>query len=209
MSRWTLDGWVNNFGGWWSVNRCRPQAGLGFHLDSRAREHETDCMQVLRAQWIGDALGEEDVRLSKYGKGGGFWNGLAFYKKQAVVDAVAKEQAAAEAELAKMTAEESRLLGESDEILGDDGAIDSIVMDEEDRRMARSPAGMITIPVAACTKPTNSTDKVVFMRGWNDEVQVHYSRLGQRPELLRYDLELPVAGKYQLVGQISTVSPVE
>ena len=207
MNRWTPDGWVNNFGGWWSVNRCGPQTGLDFYLDSQAREFEEDYIQVLRAQWIGDALGEEDVSLSQYGKGGGFWDGLAFYKKRAVVDAANKEQAAAETELAKMTAEEARLLGESDEILGDDGAISLIEIHEEDRNIVRTPDGTITIPVAACSKPTNSTDKVVFMESWNDGVQVHYGRLGQRPELLRYDLELPAAGKYQLVGQVSTVSP--
>ena len=59
MNRWTPDGWVVNFGGWWSFNWCGPQGGLDFYLDSRAREFEEDYAKVLRAQWIGDALGQE------------------------------------------------------------------------------------------------------------------------------------------------------
>ena len=42
MNRWTPDGWVVNFGGWWSFNWCGPQGGLDFFLDSRAREIEED-----------------------------------------------------------------------------------------------------------------------------------------------------------------------
>ena len=36
-------------------------------------------------------------------------------------------------------------------------------------------------------------------------MQVHYARLGDRPELLRYTVELPAAGKYELIARVATV----
>lgn len=205
LNRWTPDGWVVNFGAWWSMNWCGPQGGLDFYLDSRAREYEADYMQVLRAQWIGDALGQEDVSIRNYGQGGDFWDGLAFYKKRAVVEAARQEQAAADAELAALSAEEARLLGESDKVLGD-GEIEEIVIPEEDKKIVVAGDGTITVPAVACTSPKNNTDKVAFLKSWDGGMQLHYQRLGSRPEILRYTIEAPAAGKYELSLNTSTVS---
>jgi hypothetical protein len=205
MNRWTPDGWVVNFGAWWSINWCGPQGGLDFYLDSQAREHEADYMQVLRAQWIGDALGQEDVSLRQYGQGGGFWDGLAFYKKRAVVDAANLEQEAADAELAALSADEARLLGESDTVLGD-AEIKEINIPEEDKKIIVAEDGTITVPAVACTSPTNNTEKVAFLNSWDGGMQIHYQRLGNRPEILRYTVEAPAAGKYELTLNVSTVS---
>jgi hypothetical protein len=205
MNRWTPDGWVVNFGAWWSINWCGPQGGLDFYLDSQAREHEADYMQVLRAQWIGDALGQEDVSLRQYGQGGGFWDGLAFYKKRAVVDAANLEQEAADAELAALSADEARLLGESDTVLGD-AEIKEINIPEADKKIIVAEDGTITVPAVACTSPTNNTEKVAFLNSWDGGMQIHYQRLGNRPEILRYTVEAPAAGKYELTLNVSTVS---
>jgi len=205
MNRWTPDGWVVNFGAWWSMNWCGPQGGLDFYLDSQAREHEEIYLQVLRAQWIGDALGQEDVSLRHYGQGGGFWDGLAFYKKRAVVEAANLEQAAADAELAALSAEEARLLGESDKVLGD-AEVKEIEIPEEDKKIVVAEDGTITVPAVACTGPTNNTDKVAFLNSWDGGMQIHYRRLGNRPEILRYTVETPAAGKYELTLNASTVS---
>ena len=205
MNRWAPDGWVNNLGAWWSHNWCGPQGGLDFYLDSQAREHEEDYMQVLRAQWIGDALGQQDVSIRHYGQGGGFWDGLAFYKKRAVVEAANLEQAAADAELAALSAEEARLLGESDKVL-DDGEIKEIEIPEEDKEIVVARDGTMTVPAVVCTSPKNNTDKVAFLKSWDGGMQIHYQRLGNRPEILRYMVELPAAGKYELTFNVCTVS---
>jgi len=207
MNRWTPEGWVVNFGAWWSMNWCGPQGGLDFYLDSQAREHEEIYKKVLRAQWIGDALGEEDVSLRNYGQGGGFWDGLAFYQKRAVVEDANREQAASDAELAALTAEEARLLGESDEVLEDEKAELEIEIPEEYRKIVLSDDGSMTIPAAACDRPKNSTEKVLFMPSWGKGAQLHYGRLGERPELIRYTVEAPAEGKYELVSNVATVSP--
>ena len=205
MNRWTPDGWVNNFGAWWSHNHCGPHGGLDFYLDSQAREHEESYAQGLRAQWIGDALGQEDVSIRHYGQGGGFWDGLAFYQKRAVVEAANLEQATAEAELAALSAEEARLLGESDEVLGD-GEIKEIEIPEDDKKIVVAKDGTITVPAVACTGPRNNTEKVAFLKSWDGGMQIHYQRLGNRPELLKYTVTAPVAGKYELTLNVSTVS---
>lgn len=205
MNFWTPDGWVVRLGAWWSMNWCGPQGGLDFYLDSQAREFPDIYMQVLRAQWIGDAFGEEDVNLRQYGRGGGFWDGLAFYKKRAMVEDANKEQAAVDAELATLTEDEARLLGESDEILGQ-SEIKEIEVPEEDRNIVVAEDGTITVPAVACTSPRNNNDKVTFLRSWDDGMQIHYRRLGERPEILRYSIEAPEAGKYEVSTLVATVS---
>ena len=205
MNLWTPDGWVVRLGAWWSMNWCGPQGGLDFYLDSQARDFPERYIRVLRAQWIGDALNEQDVNLRRYGHGGGFWNALAFHSKRVIVEDSNKEQAAAEAELASLTEEEARLLGESDAILGD-LEIKTIQIPEEYKNIVTASDGTITIPAVACTSPTNNNEKVSFLKSWDEGMQIHYQRLGQRPEILRYSIEVPAAGEYEVTTLFTTVS---
>jgi hypothetical protein len=197
MSRWTPDGWAICFGAWWSSAWCGPQGGMDFLLDSQAREHEHSYMQVMRAKWIGDTLGEEDVSIRQYGRGGGFWDGLAFYKKRAIVDDARVETV----ELAG-----GMKLGESDELLGDEQS-EAIKIPAEDKEVVVDGDGLITVPAVACTFPQNNTDKIAFLRSWGDEgMQLHYQRLGTRPEILRYTVQVSAAGKYEITVKVATVS---
>jgi hypothetical protein len=67
--------------------------------------------------------------------------------------------------------------------------------------------GVITVPPAACSKPKNSTDKIRFMKTIDGKaVQVHYSLGGARPELLKYTVTAPAAGKYALTARVCTVT---
>jgi hypothetical protein len=206
MNHWTPDGWVVCFGAWWSMNWCGPWGGLDFLLDSQAREHPEDYMHVLRAQWIGDALGEADVgiRNGQYGKGAGLWDGLAFYKKRAVVEDA--EIAEVGKELAKLSADEARLLGESDNVLDKKEQKPTIQIPKEYRETVVGKDGVITIPASACSKPTDNTDKIKFMESWDGGWQIHYQRLGQRPDLLKYYVGVPAAGEYELTARVATVS---
>ena len=206
MNRWTPDGWVVNFGAWWSLNWCGPQGGLDFYLDSRAREFEDDYLKVLRSQWIGDALGQEDVSLRQYGQGGGFWDGLAFYLKRAIIEDANFEQAEADAALASLNAEEARLLGESDKILGDKEVIEVEVPDEF-KEVSRREDGSINIPAISFYSPRKPSDRILFLESWEDGYQLHYSRLGARPELFKYRVEVASAGVYELSAKAATVSP--
>jgi hypothetical protein len=97
-------------------------------------------------------------------------------------------------------------LGESDDLLGDERG-EAIEISEEDKTIVVDKDGLITVPVAACSKAGNNTDKVLFMKSWDGGVQIHYQRLGSRPEIIRYNIEAPAAGKYELTATVSTVSP--
>jgi hypothetical protein len=57
----------------------------------------------------------------------------------------------------------------------------------------------------ACSKPTNSTGKIRFMKSYLGGMQLHYSRMGQ-PEEFEYTFEAPAAGKYALTARVVTTS---
>jgi hypothetical protein len=44
------------------------------------------------------------------------------------------------------------------------------------------------------------------MKSWDKGWQLHYSRLGKLPELIKYRIEVPAAGDYELSAQVATVS---
>lgn len=196
LSHWTPDGWTICLGAWWSVAYCGPQGGLDILLETQAREFPEEFRKVLRAQWIGDALGEEDVSIRHYGKGGGFWESLAFCKKQAVVK---------DAEIKALELTGGMKLGESDELIGDETGL-AVEIPENQRQIVVAGDGVITIPGVACYSPRKPSDRVVFMKSWGEGSQIHYGRLGQRPELIKYRIEVPAAGEYELTARVSTVS---
>ena len=193
MSHWTPDGWTVCLGAWWSMNRWRGRAGLDFLLETKARKGQ-DYIKVLRAQWLGSALGETPVHGMNYGTGGGFWNALAFYQKLAIVE---------DAEIAELAITGAELAESNDEAAAEQ--IQQIELSEEDTTITVAENGVITIPVAACSSP-KSTEKIRFMHGINGGVQVHYNLAGKRPELLRYTVQAPAAGKYELSAQVVTVA---
>lgn len=199
MCHWTPDGWVICLGAWWDQAYCGPQDGLDFLLDSQAREFEDQYQQVRRAQWIGDAFGEEDVKIARgqFSKGGGFWDSLALLKKQIVVK---------EAEVKALELAGGMKLGESDELLGDEKG-EAIEIPDADKEITVAADGTITIPAVACYSPRESSDRILFLKSWDKGYQLHYSRLGQRPELFKYNIEAPADGEYELTSMAATVSP--
>ena len=65
--------------------------------------------------------------------------------------------------------------------------------------------GVITIPAVACSKPTNSTAKIKFMKSNLGGMQLHYGRLGKHEEF-EYTFDAPKAGKYTLTARVVTPS---
>jgi hypothetical protein len=97
-------------------------------------------------------------------------------------------------------------LGESDELLGDEVGED-IEIPDADKEIEVSEDGNITIPAVACYSPRKSSDRILFLKSWDKGYQLHYSRLGQRPELFKYRIEVPADGEYELTALAATVSP--
>jgi len=190
LSHWTPDGWTVNLGGHW---RLHKNNGLGFLLESSCRMHPESFLKVLRAQWIADALEEGETPIS--GLGGGFWNTLAYYKQLRIVE----DARIAEVAIAGEDIGEANESAEEDEIVG-------FQPGEADKAVVTGDDGSIMIPAAACYSPRESTSKVLLMKSWDEGAQIHYGRLGGRPELIKYRIELPAAGEYELSAKVATVS---
>jgi len=211
FSHWTPDGWTVVFGAHWTFNSFRGQCGLDFELESRARKKPDLYAQVHRANWLGDAFGENSVRRMQFGVGGGFWKALAFYKKLAIVkDAELEEQELTGSELAESNepAESKNSswtpdLGSSETALSN---VPQVKLTKADRTITTDAGGIITIPVAACS-PATSTEKIRFMKSFDDSfVQMHYSLAGNRPELLKYTVNVPEAGEYAFTARVVSVT---
>ena len=97
-------------------------------------------------------------------------------------------------------------LGESDELIGDEVGKD-IKIPDADKEIKVGADGTINLPAVACYSPRKSSDRILFLESWGGGYQLHYSRLGQRPELFKYRLEVPADGEYELTAQATTVSP--
>ncbi|MBT7300627.1 MAG: hypothetical protein HN849_13995 [Victivallales bacterium] len=84
--------------------------------------------------------------------------------------------------------------------------IEQIVIPEKLRKIIVAEDGTITIPVAACKSPKNG-EKLKFMQTIDaDAIQVHYSLGGGQPELLKFYVNAPKAGKYELTMHVCTVT---
>ena len=210
ISHWTPDGWTTVFGAHWTFNHFRGQCGLDFELESRARKIMKQYRQVERANWLGDAFGEAGVHRMQFGVGGGFWKSLAFYKKMAIVEeADLKEQEITGSEYAESNepavSPNSGWNPEVDAIPAGP-EIPQVELTEADKTITTDANGVITIPAAACSS-TTSTEKIRFMKSYDDSfVQMHYNLSGIRPQLLKYSLNLPEAGKYSFTAKVVTVT---
>ena len=137
------------------------------------------------------------IARGQFSKGGGFWDGLALLKKQIVVK---------EAEVKALELAGGMKLGESDELLGDEKG-EAIEIPDADKEIKVAEDGIISIPAVACYSPRESSDRILFLKSWDKGYQLHYSRLGQRPELCKYNVEAPADGEYELTAVVATVSP--
>ena len=193
MAHWTPDGWTTVLGPHISFSRVNGMPGMEFLLESQARQDPKGFKQVLMCDWLGKALGEDAP--GNYGSSGGFWRVLGFYKRQAIVeDQKIKDIGATGAELA-----ESNVSSKIEKI-------EQLEIPEKFCKITVAKDGTITVPVAACKSPKN-TEKIRFMKSIDgNAMQVHYSLAGIRPELLKYTVQAPAAGKYELTAQVVTVT---
>ena len=166
---------------------------LDFLLASQAQEDPKGFKQALMCEWLGNALGE--AAPSNYGSSGGFWRLLGFYRKQAIVEDQKIEDIGS-------TGED---LAESNESSKKE-EIKEIEIPDKFRKITVAKDGTVTIPVAACKSPKN-TKKIRFMETIDgDAMQAHYSLGGGQPELLKYTIDLPKAGKYEFTAHVCSVT---
>lgn len=194
LTHWTPRGWVVNLGADWRWNWWEGRPGPDFLLETQAREHPKEYLKVLRAQWVGDALGEPKVDGMRVGTGG-LWNALALAQKKAIVaDAKPVAVAAVGTDIAEAN------VSTKAEVIA------RAQISEADRKIVIGKDGVITIPAAACSKPKGNTAKILFMKSFAGGMQLHYNRLGDKPESFEYTFDAPKAGKYALTARVVTVN---
>jgi hypothetical protein len=195
LVHWTPDGWVPCLGAGWGSGwtPTRYNNDLDFLANTQARAAGDAFLQVKRAQWIGDAMGEP--RVFGFASGSpGFWYGVSLYTQRAIIQAAkartldAVGQDIAEANVTKEKIE-----------------IAKVTLTEEDRKIHTDAKGAIIIPAAATSEPTESTGAILFMDSVLGGKQLHYSR-GASGAVFAYTIDAPAAGKYALTARVVTPS---
>jgi hypothetical protein len=193
LVHWTPDGWVVCLGAGWTWGWTSFGQDRDFLAHSQARMTGKPFERVRRAQLVGAALGEQRA-FGFHAGASGFWNGVALYRQRAIIE---------EAEAVALAAV-GEDIGEANESKEKD-VVEAVTVTEADRNIVVGADGVITIPAAACSKPTSSTGKIIFMESNLGGLQLHYSRNGN-PEEFEYTFDVPTAGKYALSARVVTPS---
>ena len=193
LVHWTPNGWVICLGAGWGWGSVEGNADTDFLAMTQARKVEASYPQVQRAQWVGAALGEKKAS-GLAGGASGFWNGVALYRQKAIIE---KAKAVA---LAAVGTD----IGEANESKEKE-VVKAATVTDADKKIVVGPDVVITIPAVACSKPTNSTGKIRFMKSCLGGMQLHYNRLGGA-EGFEYTFDAPAAGKYALSARVVTTS---
>lgn len=196
LAHWTPDGWVVCLGGGWGVGwtKGRYNRDLDFLANTQARMAGTEAfMRVKRAQWVGTVVGEKPV----YGflsDGPDFWYGVSLYhQRQIIEDAKAVALAAVGEELGEANESDVKY------------AVVDVERTEAEKGIVVGKDGTIVLPAAACSKPTKSTRKIIFMHSSLGGKQLHYSRTGGA-ESFEYTFDAPKAGAYALTARVAVPS---
>jgi len=208
--RYTPSGWVPYLGGPWNRNN-RVVRGYrscaDFRASAEARQAPDAFLMVKRAHWLGMAVGENHLR-GTGSPGWGYrdgrrwrgrdqippiepWNAVASIVQEVIIERLSPE-------LLIAVAEE---LGESDESYDRHGP-GTVEIPASERQITVDGAGVIHIPAAATTYPTNNTENIRFMPSKLGGFQLHFRRYGLG-EKFEYTVEAPKAGTYELTARVA------
>lgn len=166
LAHWTPKGWVVNLGGGWGSGwtKTRYTDDLDFLATTQARRNAKGFMNVKRAHWIGDVMGEKRT----YGESEtdpDYWNRIALETQRNVIE---------QAKTVTLDAL-GEDLGEANESTKATKITASPVT-ADDKKITTNQAGMIRLPAAAYTKPTGNTREVLTMNSFDDGLQVYLPR---------------------------------
>jgi hypothetical protein len=186
LSHWTPKGWVVILGAgfnhsWWDRDEA-PLSGAQFLLETQARAHPQDYLQVLRAQWVSCVLGEEAYN-DRRKITGGFWSGIG-HDLSVSIASKAVALGPLGQELSEANEPEEKQKNES-----------AAVSKEEQQALEKN--GTITIPAVAFGKPSG---KSTAMKSFSGGMQLHVLG-GFKAE---YVFDAPQAGKYALAARVVT-----
>jgi hypothetical protein len=184
LIHWTPKGWVPCLGGGWGSGwtATRYNGDLDFLATTQARAAGESYLQIKRAQWIGDLVGEKRVFGFSCGEPG-LWYGASLYRQKALID-VAK---------AKTLAAVGTHLSEANESAETKAAaVVKAMVTDADKKVVVDANGVITIPAAACSgvQPTKS-----FLGGLQAYCGGGFT----------CEVDVPNPGKYRLTARVVTV----
>jgi hypothetical protein len=185
LVHWTPGGWVCCLGGGWGSGwtKTRYNGDLDFLATTQARAVGEPYLQVKRAQWVGDVLGEKQVFGFSCGEPG-LWYGMSLYRQRAIV-----EQAKA-----KTLAAVGTNLGEANESAETKAAaVVKAAVTDADKKVVVASNGVITIPAPACS------GSVQPMKSFLGGLQAYCAGI------FNCEVEAPSPGKYQLTARVVTV----
>ena len=190
IGRRTPQGWVTCLGAPWGKGRpmARYDKDLDFLANTKARTVTEPFMQVKRAQWIGDLMGESRAWGLQSDTHSGFWYGVSFHLQEDIIN---QAKAAAPSEV------------DRDRKVKSDDGVGSIPA--EAKEIVVDKNGVITIPSAACSRPTGDTRKIKFMPSNLGGMQLHYLLTSEKEDF-EYTFDAPVGGKYALGARVVTPS---
>ncbi len=208
LVHWHPDGWQVRLGGNWGpgnrgrfarMNRTRSspyRVDLNFLATTQARKDEASFVNVKRAQWISALVGERP-RSGFYTTDGrisfedlGFWNALALHEQRRIIAGLDAKRASSPPPASTPT--EAPV------------ATGTITVDS---------GGVITIPAAATSYPTESTakifrhrrpDLVLFLKDREGITRLHLSRSSSHHDTFTYTFDAPVAGRYLMDAKVAT-----
>lgn len=186
LAHWTPNGWVVNLGASWGYPEAKgvmDMTDADFVIETQVRKQPLAHEKALRAQWVGDALGEQKY-VSLKSSAAGLWNTLSLYQKRAI---------AAEAKPVQLAALGENL-GEANESAETRAkALIKATVTDADKKIVIAPNGVITIPAAACT----GAQVVGSFEGGH--------QLFSGGGIIACEVELSKAGNYAFTARVSTV----
>lgn len=184
VGRWTPEGWVVNLGADWQFSWFRGRSGPDFLLETQARKRPEEFSKALRAQWVGDALGEPKYQSMK-DTGGGWWNMVALFKQKSIV---------AEMKPGELAAVGQDLAEANESSATKALAVQKAAITDADKHVVVAPNGVITVPAAACGQGNQLVKS--FLGG-------QQLICGGAP--FQCEVEAPSPGKYTLTARVVTV----
>jgi len=167
LARFTPEGWTVCLGGGWGAGWTKTQytSDKDFLASTQARKNRDAFIQVKRAQWAGDVIGEKRVFGENDKTKPGFWNGLAIKTQRGII------QSLNATELKALGAN----IGEADGNSGVEKGMNAKVS-AADKKITYSN-GTIMIPAAAYK--TSGTKGVSTMKSFNGGLQIFLPRFAR------------------------------
>ena len=165
LVRWAPTGWCPNLGPAWGAGSVWGSKDLWFLAVTQARKDRESFVQVKRAYWIGDLLGEKRTSRTYLANPPAGWNGVALSHQRAIIEKV------------KASAADKTRSQDIDKAIGPTLAqkVMAAPITTADREITYGKDGSITIPAAACT-PRDATPCVLPMKSFAGGLQIFLGR---------------------------------